>query len=474
MRLAATFLVLMLTVASAAEKTQITAQFDIVQLSQQRAMELIPQLEDPKTSRAALRAIEKESRQRTADSAILLHSLWARGFEGEVLVAKAVEEVIWPTDYLREDPNFLATTTTAADPTGYAARRFASDSSAGASIELSGWPLFNADGDIVVSCDTVNSSFAGWTFFETGMLPNGRILRIQRPTFCRRSTQAVALTRTDTPVLVGSFKLPDPKGRFELHILTVSAETHQVSPKLAQRLKTNARPDGPLFSKPPAFCRAELLTFSVPTSKALAIREITGSGANTERAIARLLQTVSRNPGALIDKLSFPYALGFRAVSVSGVLISHAVEPDRPSPPHTFGGGGMSIEPKFLRLNFVPRQDPPSAFQSQFVGTQLEVEAEGVTGIDRDGAPSVQQSCSFIATTTQQKGHFCWANPVTPNGQITAQYSPYVETQRLGGTAAAAGRNSTLIGFHKSPAGTDECQLTFLRLQSTPASHDTR
>ena len=223
-------LVAAITLSSSADEParwNVTAECQMVVLSQKAALALLPDLNNEAKIDAAFAKIQAMIGKGDAQ---LAANLLAKSLDGNKATAESAEEMKYPTEW---NPPQLpdqaqipkekiievlkAWPLTGATPTAFETRNV------GAMIESS--TAIAGDGkwlDVEITPQHVR--FLRWNNYEIGMLPNGRHIGIDQPHFHTLKNTASVRLRNGQRVLLGVHKLPPPEAAFELFLLRVSAK----------------------------------------------------------------------------------------------------------------------------------------------------------------------------------------------------------------------------------------------------------
>ena len=223
-------LVAAITLSSSADEParwNVTAECQMVVLSQKAALALLPDLNNEAKIGAAFAKIQAMIEKGDAQ---LVANLLAKSLDGHKATAESIEELKYPTEW---DPPQLpdmaqipkekiievlkAWPLAGATPTAFETRNV------GAMLEGS-TAVFGDGKWLDVEITPQHIRFLRWNNYEIGVLPNGKHIGIDQPHFHTLKNTASVRLRNGQRILLGVHRLPPPDTAFELFLLRVSAE----------------------------------------------------------------------------------------------------------------------------------------------------------------------------------------------------------------------------------------------------------
>ncbi|MHA3775337.1 hypothetical protein ACXR0O_27760 [Verrucomicrobiota bacterium sgz303538] len=211
------------TEAKVATHFNVTAECQMVLLSQKAALALLPELLDDDKIEAAFARLQTMIEQGEAH---LEANLVATSEAGKKSVANATEEMRYPTEW---DPPHLPNQLpkdkevevlknwpiVGFTPTAFETRNL------GPILELEPLALPSGGRTLEAAVTAQHVRFLRWTQYDAGRLPTGERLDIPQPQFHEIKNSSTLRLKSGQRVLLGAHKVGDEEGRMELFLLRV-------------------------------------------------------------------------------------------------------------------------------------------------------------------------------------------------------------------------------------------------------------
>ncbi len=450
----------------AEDRWQVTAHLDVFQLPEKEALSFIPRLSDPKEAASALTSLSEKATD-PGGKTRRMATLTARTLDGQHTVYRSGEERRYPVEYEQEDSRIgvpMDTPVKLPDATGYPSTTFETRN-CGVRLELSATVHPNGE-TMSLLCTVEHILFDRWTRYETAVRADGMKLFIEQPEFIDRSTTTPVLATSGKPVLVGSYRMSEKEGTFELHVLLATARRIDLNGIMTPGPDPLA--GGENSTIPVAFPkrdrRLELLSFSVSAREAITLRGQLLNEEEAARALGTLIAQVGTDSVKLIDWQTVPSLATGRAVTRNERQFRYGIEIRDPQV-----AGPISVPEAEARL------EPATTFETRFLGTLLEVECElkdnphsAVSERADKATPGSYDRLQLKASNGNFSRFFRWGAGPDQNGKISYVYQPQFEYRVFSGSLAIEHGKPLMVRFAKEPGASNRFEIAILRAHDRP------
>jgi hypothetical protein len=461
-----------ITVAAEEGRWQVTAHVDIFQLPEKNALEIIPRLLNDEDASNALHLLTE--RAAAADSDIRsVAALMARTLDGPSALDRSGEERRFPIEYEQEDFRIgvpMDAPVKLPDATGYPTTTFQTRE-CGARMEFSA-KVHPSGEPMLVLCSVEHLLSDRWTRYETAVRGDGMKLFVEQPEFIRRKSSNSVLTTHGKPILLGTYRMAEKEGTFELHVLTAFARRLNLDGIKAPRpapLTDDMKALLPAVF-PKRDVRLELLTFSVSPREAVAFRRQLLDESEASQALTALVAQSGSDEVKLIDWQTIPSVAGGRAVTENVREFRYGIN-DIPTP-RSF----PDVQPysPYSGLAWLwqgePCMEPPTTFETRNLGTFLEVECElkgsphssGFEGA-ANALPGTYDRMQFRTSNVTLSNFLRLGAGPNRNGKASYIYQPQFTTRAFATRVAIENGKPALVRFAKEPGASNRFEIAVLR-----------
>ena len=425
--------------AAAEDRWQVTAHLDIFQLPEKEALLFIPRLSDPNEAAAAITA---------------------RALNGEKAVYRSSEERRYAIEYQQEDPRIGVPPDAPIklpDAAGYPSTNFETRN-CGVQMEFSA--TVHPRGELMLlQCAVTHTVLKGWTRYESAVRADGLKLHVEQPDLVVRATSTAVLAIAGKPILLGSYRMQEAAGMFELHVLSASVRRLNVE---GIKVPSSVPPDGEMkavtSNKLNRALRLEMLTFSLSAREAIAFRGQLLDRNEATQAVEKLIAQSGSDSVKLVDWQSVPSVARTRTVTQNTREFRYGIEFQMSN---SFGLSRVQFfeGPNFEGPNWDGESlfEPMTTFETRNMGTLLEVECEA-----DDTLPSFV-GMQFTASNVVLPHFFRWGAGPHGTGKATYIYQPQFERRSSSASAAVEIGKPHLVRFAREPGASNRFEIAILR-----------